>query len=128
MLSGFLAIFGGLLDLGVTVNQLTAGTVAVVVLVVFHGLVALAAGAAFGSRSTAIGFATGVFAGGYLLNALGALVDWLEPFRVLSPYHHSLGSNPLLNGWAWGHLAVLVVASLAVLYLAVVLFERRELI
>lgn len=119
-------VAGSFFDLEVSLNRLLAATVGVVLLVVLHGLVAIAVGSASGQRSTAVGVATAVFAAGYLLNALAGLVDSMEPARLASPYHHAIGTNPLLNGWPLGNLLVLVGLCAAVLALSVVLFERRD--
>lgn len=121
------AVIGAVVDLGVGLWPLAAATVASVLLVMFHGLLALAVAAATGSRSTAVGVATVVFAAGYLLQALAGLVDWLEPFRVLSPYHHAAGSAPVINGWAPGNLAVLTSLCIVALGAAIALFDRRDL-
>ena len=106
---------------------LLTASIATFLLVALHGLLALLVGAASGHRSTAIGASVAVFAAGYLLNGLGGLVDWLEPFRVLSPYHHALGTNPLLDGWALDNLAVLVVLCAVSFAAALWVFDRRDL-
>lgn len=122
------AALGPIVNLGIGLNRLTAATVATVLVVMFHGLVALAVAGATGSRSVAVGSATVVFAAGYLLNALSGLVGWLEPLRVLSPYYHAVGPLPLLDGWAPANLGVLVVLCGAAVGAGVVLFERRDLV
>lgn len=113
------------LELGVA--PLLAATTATVFLVLFHGLVALGVAAGTGSRSASIGAATTLFAGGYILNALGGLVPGIEPFRVLSPYHHAIGPNPLLEGWAAGSLGVLAALCLSALLGSVIAFDQRQL-
>lgn len=120
-------ISGGIVDLGIAIGNLIAGSVAIALLVVFHGMVALAVAAIFGRRAVAVGFATVLFAAGYLLSVAGGLLDWLEPAKIFSPYHQATGSIPLANGWSAGHLLVLAIESLAVLAVAVVGFERRDL-
>lgn len=118
---------GALVDLGVGIGPLVAASTATVLLVVFHGFVALAVAAATGSRSVAIGTATVIFAGGYLLNALAGIVEALDRFRVLSPYHHAIGTTPVVDGWAPANLAVLVALVVAALATAVAAFDRRDL-
>ena len=62
---------------------------------------------------------------GYLLCALGAFVDAVEPWRLVSPFHQALEGGPIGAGlpasYAWmGTLAaVVLVASLPV-------FDRRD--
>lgn len=121
-----LAVAGVFVDLGITASNLAAATVAIVLLVVFHGLLALAVGAATGTRSVAIGSATVVFVVGYVLTGLGGLVDWLEPLRAGLPYHKAVGSNPLVEGWDLAGSSLLVALCVITYVSAVVLFERRD--
>ena len=44
-----------------------------------------------------------------------------------SPWYYFDGSEPVYNGIAWGHLALLASASAALLVAAVVAFNRRDL-
>lgn len=81
-----------------------------------------------GSRSAAIGVATAIFAAGYLLTALGGLVRWLESARVISPYHHAVGGNPLVEGWPLAGFGLLVLECLVALAVAIFLFDRRDLV
>ena len=121
------AFVGSLVDLGVGLNELAAATTATVLIVLLHGLIALAVAAASGRRSLAVGVATVAFAAGYLVESLAGLVDAIEPFRVVSPYHHAVGPSPLFDGWAPANLALLAILCGLVLAAAVVLFERRDL-
>jgi len=122
-----IAVSSVAVDLGIGVGNLAAAAVSVTLFVSIHGSVAMAVGAATGSRSAAIGIATALFASSYLLSALGGLVDWLEPARVVSLYHHAIGSNPLGNGWSIGDLGVLGAGFATAAAIAVTLFERRDI-
>ena len=86
---------GAVIDLGISLSNLVAATVGVVLLVSLHGLIAMAVGAATGRRSAAIGAATTFLAAGYVFSGLGGLVDWLEPVRSVSPYDRA-GRNESL--------------------------------
>ncbi len=127
VITATVAVAGVFIDLDVSLSGLGAATAAITALAGLHGLVALAVGAATGQRSLAVGAATGVFAAGYLVSALGSMVDWLEPARNLSPYYHALGTNPLAEGWPIGGLAIIGVLWLIVTAAAVWLFERRDI-
>lgn len=116
-----------LLDMDLSVGNLVAATVALVLLATDLGLVALAVGAATGRRGLAAGVAGGVAAGTYLVNSMSSLATWLEPWRVVSPFYWASHDNPLANGLAPGRLVVLVVLGSALLGVAVVAFERRDL-
>lgn len=125
---GSVAAVGAVVDLGIGVNELAAVTTASVLIVLLHGFTALAVAAATGRRSLAVGAATVVFAAGYLLQSLAGIVDAIEPYRVLSPYHHAMGTNPLFEGWAWANLGLMAALCGLVLALAVFLFQRRDLV
>ena len=62
----------------------------------------------------------------YLVNALGSLVDWLEPLRRLSPFHWYAPGNPLVDGLSVGGLALLLGGSAVLGVVAVVTFDRRD--
>ncbi len=123
-----LAVFGPVVDLGIGFGELAAATAASTLIVLLHGFVALAVSASTGRRSLAVGVATAVFAAGYLLQSLAGIVDVIEPYRVLSPYYHAMGTSPLFNGWAWPNLGLLVGLCSAAVAAAVFFFQRRDLV
>ncbi len=91
------------------------------------GGVALAIGAITGRRWLAAGVALMITIAGFFLNGLGALVDWIEPWRPISPFYHYIANDPLSNGLDAGHALVLVAWALVGGVVAVVAFERRDL-
>jgi ABC-2 type transport system permease protein len=101
-------------------------TVAAVVFAYAHGALALALGAATGRTGLSSGVTAAVAIAGYLLHTLGLLVDWLEPFRILSPFYFYLDANPMLNGIDAGHLLVLALLTLAGVGYAAFAFQRRD--
>lgn len=90
------------------------------------GGLALALGAFTGRRWLAAGVSLMVVIAGFFLNGLGALVDWLEPWRPLSPFYHYIANDPLKNGLDPGHASVLVAWAVVGTVVAVVAFERRD--
>lgn len=91
------------------------------------GGLALALGAITGRRWLAAGVSLMVTIAGFFLNGLGALVDWLEPWRPLSPFYHYIANDPLSNGLDAGHALVLVAWAVIGGIVAVIAFERRDL-
>lgn len=91
------------------------------------GGLALALGAITGRRWLAAGVSLMVVIAGFFLNGLGALVDWLAPWRPISPFYHYIANDPLSNGLDPGHALVLVGWAVAGGVIAVVAFERRDL-
>ncbi len=119
-------VANGFVALDIDWTSLAATVLAVSLLVVVHGLVALLVGAMTGRRGSAVGAATVLFAAGYLLNGLGGLVSWLEPFKMFSLYYQALGQFPLREGWQWDNLALLLFICGLVTVVAVAVFERRD--
>lgn len=122
-----LLVGGAAVDLSVGVGDAVAATTAVALLVLLHGFVSLAASGATGRRSVGVGVATAAFAAGYVLTGLGGLVDWLEPYRPLAPYHWAMRGTPLSEGWDLGAIGILAALCGLVLAAAVELFERRDI-
>ncbi len=108
----------------VTGRLLMAG-VSLALLGLFHGWLALAVGAATRHRSSAIGIPAAVAALGYLVATLHEIARWLDPFRWLSPFYYA-GRNPLEAMVDPARLSVLLVATLAAVAAATIIFERRD--
>jgi len=63
----------------------------------------------------------------HLLNGFGAVIDWLEPLRPLSPFYWYQGdTNPLDQTLGWQQPLLLAV-GLAFVGAAVLLFRRRDI-
>ena len=72
----------------------------------------------------------GVFAFGlvgYFVWAFLSINENTEVWSRLSPFHHYLGSDPLVNGMRWGHAALLAGLTTGLIALAVLSYERRDL-
>ena len=63
----------------------------------------------------------------YLLKSFAPSVDWLEPFRVLSPFYYYIDHDPLRQGISAGDVVVLTGVTVVALVVALVTFERRDL-
>lgn len=124
----FVVIFFGnyAVDLDLKPEGILSINLALLLLSVLFGAIALAVGAVTGRRSFTLGVtsATAVFT--YFLFGLAQLVSWLEPFRFLSPFHYFLSPDHLLGGFAWGTIGLFVVLTALALAAAVWGFERRD--
>lgn len=113
----FLWLSGLVVDAGVPVGELAAGMVAVTLLGLEHGLLAMAIGLLTGSKALATGVASGVAVAGYVLYAAGKFVDAVERFDAISPIYHALESGPVGGGFrpifVWMPLVGIVVLALA---------------
>ena len=94
---------------------------------VFYGSMAMAIGAATGSRNAATGATTGVLALSFFAAGLLPLVEGLAELRKFTPWHYFDGGDPLRNGVVWGHLAVLLLVSALFFAAAFAGFNRRDL-
>jgi len=114
------------LDMGISAVNVSAASAGLFLLGLLFGMVAFAVGAATGRVANALAVA-GVFAvAGYLIRALGDTASWIRPLRWISPFHYYLGSDPLHHGFHIGYLLVLVGASAALVIVALVTFDRRD--
>jgi ABC-2 type transport system permease protein len=91
------------------------------------GLLALAVGAVTGRRGPAITVAGVAAVASYLLFALGALVEEIEPWRFLSPFQHAIGTDPILNGISAGYALAMVAVGVVAIVLGSPLLERRDI-
>lgn len=113
-------------DLGITAADAATGSLAMVLLGIEFGALALAAGAITGRRVVAVAVASIAAVASYLLYAIGQLVTAVEPWQPLSPFYHALVDGPLgaglppEYGWMVAVAVLAVAASLPV-------FDRRDL-
>lgn len=121
------AASGPLVGMHVPFLHMAEATVAMVLGAALFGLVAVLLGAFTGSRGLARGAAGGLAAAGYLLSSLSPMVSGLRPWRLLSPYYHAFGTDPISHGLGVVHLVVLVACIVALAAAGVRAFERRDL-
>lgn len=122
-----LLIGGPLAELDIAWTRIAAPTVASFLLAALFATLSLAVGAATGHRGLARGSAAAAVIASYLVSSLSVLVSWLEPLRVLSPWYHALGVDPIGSGLAPFRVLVLVLATMVFGAVAMVGFERRDL-
>lgn len=111
---------------GVSVENLAAASVQLVLLALLFGCLALATGAVTGSRGITWGVVAVVAVLTYFANTLGPSVDAIAWTQDLSPFFYFSGGRPLAEGWQLGDAAILAVVSLVLLAIAVAGFGRRD--
>ncbi len=116
-----------LMDVEISGLEVEALALHLYVNAVYYGMLALAIGAITGNRDTASGVAAGILVISFFAVGLLPLVEGLENLRKAFPWYYFDGSDPIYNGIAWDHLAVLASASVVLLVAAVVGFGRRDL-
>jgi len=116
----------GLLD-GLSVVDLLAATAGVGVLAVLHMSIAFGVGAATGRKGVALGAASAVAFGGYLLYGLAESAEALNGLRLASPWYWFLGAEPLAEGFTVMLLVPGLLLALLVPIVGLWRFERRDL-
>lgn len=126
--STWLSIVAGMLivDMDMSLLRLTEVTIGSLLLGYLFGAFALLLGCATGKRGLSIGVSAGVGVATYLLNGFAMIVDWLEPYRTLSPFYYYSGNDPINNGLDPWHTAVLIILTVICLVIAVLTFQNRD--
>lgn len=121
-------VFGNLMwDTGLSLGHIIAANIGIGLLGLFFGGLSLALWSLLESTGSAIGITVAVAVASYFMNGLGAIVDVLEPMRLLSPFFWYLGDTaPLARGFGVGYL-ILAIGALAGLAIAIWRFETRDL-
>lgn len=108
-------------------GHVATATLAVLLLGMDLGLIALALGAATGSRGTAIGIASALAAVAYLISSLAPVVHWIKPARFASLFYWAVGNEQLTNGAGPGSLGVLIAVAVAAAIAANIAFQRLDI-
>lgn len=115
------------LDVELGATRLGAMHLHLAVNALFYGTLALALGAWTGNRTVASAVSAGTMAISYFAAGLIPLVDGLAGAERILPWYWFVGSEPLLNGVHWPHLALLGAGAAASVWAAAVGIERRDL-
>lgn len=121
------AMAGVLTFEGVDVAGQAAATLQMVLLGLVFGSLALAVGAATGSRGLALGAVAAIGVLTYFANTLGPSVDAIAWTRDVSPFHYYSGGQPLLHGLQLGDAGILLAASAVLLGLGGLALQRRDI-
>ncbi|MFW6034542.1 MAG: ABC transporter permease subunit [bacterium] len=113
-------------DMGIPVAHAAIGALAMVLIGVQHGWLALAVGAASGRRVLAVAVAATFAVMGYVLHVIGALVEAVEPWQPLSPFTQAIDAGPVSGtvpaGFLWLALSAIVFVAAALPR-----FDRRDI-
>lgn len=120
------AAVAGLFHMGIPIGHVLVASLAVVLLGIEYGLVALAVGALTGHRLVSIAAAGSAAVAAYVLYVAGMLVHGVADWMPWSPFHQALSDGPLAGGVPSGFVW-LVLGSLAAFLLAPPVFARRDI-
>lgn len=115
-----LGIEKGDVMLAASLSHLTANAL-------LHGFLAFAIGAATGRRGLAVAVSAAVMVLGWLLAGLLPLFDETTELAKFVPWTWFNGSQPLINGFDGGHLALQLGSVVLFFVVGVVGFVRRDL-
>lgn len=114
-------------QLYVPAANLWAATAQLFVFVLFFASLALAVSAGLGRKSGGVAIAAGLAFVTYLIDGFGRSIDWLEPWRVVTPWYWYDVSAALTESMPWRSFLVLALASLVIVVVGLVAFDRRNL-
>jgi ABC-2 type transport system permease protein len=100
-------------DLALAPSHVVGASVAVALLGIDLGLLAIAIGAWTGSRGLALGVTSAVAAASFLVSSLAPVVAWIRPGRFASLFYWSIGDRQLSAGLSLTSAGVLVVVGAA---------------
>jgi ABC-2 type transport system permease protein len=113
------------LDLALTFQQSARAAFALWPLAVAFAALALALSAVVRQRAAALGGTAGILFLMFLTNVIGRLAPPVSGIRWASAYHYY--GNAIVDGLWWTGVAVLVGVALALVAVAVVAFDRRDI-
>ncbi len=116
-----------LLDVEIGETDIGAMVLHLLVNALFYGFGAMAIGAWTGNRSMASGITVGVMIVSFFAVGLLPLVESLADLVRVFPWYYFEGSDPLVNGVDWGHIAVLTGGCALFAAIALVTVNRRDL-
>ncbi|MCR1162766.1 ABC transporter permease [Paenarthrobacter sp. UW852] len=124
----FVLVLGlnGPAQLNIDVGHLAGAVLLFAALALLSATAALFVGALTGRKVFGVAAGAAVAVLGYVFNAVGRQspkVDWL---LNLSPYHWAYGNSPVANGADWGVAVGLLGISAALIVLAAVALQRRD--
>ena len=107
--------------------RVVAATFACALLAAFHAAVGYAAGGLGASRGRAVGAAVVVLVAGYLLAFVLPISETFTDARRWSPWYWAIGEQPVSDGLRPGLLAVLVGATLLLVWAGTTAVDRRDI-
>lgn len=112
---------------GLSLGNIAAAGVATWALALTYSALAFAVGAATGNRPLALGVASAVAVGGFVIESLAAQMSALSGLRDITPWHWLLDGDPLRRGWAVDVLLPPLAVSVLLVVVGTALFARRDL-
>ncbi|MDQ3656005.1 MAG: ABC transporter permease [Chloroflexota bacterium] len=113
------------LDLELTARQTVRAAFALWPLTLAFSALALAMSSIVRQRSVALGVPAAILFLMYLVNVIGRLAPAVSGIRLASAYHYY--GSAIIEGVWWTGAAVLLAATVALVIVAVIMFDRRDI-
>lgn len=113
-------------DMGIGLGDTLVGGLAMIMLGLEFGWLALAVGAATGHRAVALGVGGAAAVAAYVVYALGQIVGSVEFYQPFSPFQQALHNGPL-GGGAPLTLLWVALGAVAVVTVSIPVFDHRDL-
>lgn len=128
MLAAIPGVFLGQLfvDFDLAPLRTIAAMLMTIPLILLFMSLAMLTGALFPTRTLAVAVTTGLAVAAYVLYTIGLLVDGLSGARKLTPFYLADASKALIGDYELWRPAALLFATLVLLAITVVVFERRD--
>ncbi len=121
-----LVVEGSFADMDLPPGRIAAAMLHLALLGLVFGAIALALGAATGRPGLAKGMPAVLAVVLYIVNGLGGMTSWLEPFQKLSPFFQYSAHDPHVGGVSWPAALVSVGTVVVLVVVAVIGFARRD--
>ena len=121
-----MVVGSALADMGIGTADAARASLAMTLLGIEFGAIALAVGAVTGRRSLAIAISGGLAVASYLLYLAGQLVDSVHPYLWLSPVHQAISGGPI-GPTVPAIMLALPAVAIVVIALSLPVYERRDL-
>jgi len=125
--AGTMMAFGPVLDLGLPMGGYVGATLSVFLIALVFATLALAIGAATGSKGVTFGVTSALAVAMYIIWGLAPLVDALRGLDKVNPFFWGLAGTPILNGLQVGNALLLVAVIVILAGGAVAGFRRRDI-
>lgn len=129
MLAAVPGVFLGqlLVDFSLSPMRTLAAMLMTIPLILLFVSIAMLTGALFPTRSLAVAVTTALAVAAYVLHTVGLLVESLADARKFTPFYLADASQALVGDYELWRPAALLLATLVLLAITIVVFERRDI-
>lgn len=114
-------------ELFVPASDVWAATAQLFMFVLFLASIAFALSAGTGRKSMGVAVAAGLAFVTYLIDGFGKSIEWLESWRVLTPWYWYDVTTALTDSMPWTSFGVLLASTVVVTSIGWWAFDRRNL-